>query len=62
MVEVVVTEKGEVRDARVVKAPSKNFADNAVKAVKKWKFKPASKDGKPIMVKAMVEVVFRVFD
>jgi TonB family protein len=61
VLEVLVTEKGEVRDARVVRAPNKEFADNALKAVKKWKLKPAiGPNGKPVAVKATLEVLFHV--
>jgi TonB family protein len=57
---VVVTDKGEVKDIRVVEAPNKSLADTAVDAVKTWKFKPAiGPNGKPVTAKVIVEVTFR---
>jgi protein TonB len=47
-------------DVQVVRDPGQGLADRAKKAVKKWKFKPAIKDGKPVMVKTIVEVVFHL--
>ena len=35
------------------------FYENAIEAVKKWKFRPAMKEGQPVSVKANVEVNFR---
>ena len=35
------------------------FFENAIEAVKKWKFRPGMKDGQPVDVKANVEVNFR---
>jgi TonB family protein len=33
----------------------------AVEAVKKWKFQPAEKDGRPVAVQINVEVNFRLY-
>jgi TonB family protein len=33
----------------------------AVEAVRKWKFEPAMKDGKPVAVQISVEVNFRLY-
>jgi protein TonB len=33
--------------------------ERAVDAVKKWKFKPAMKDGNPVWMQVTVEVLFR---
>jgi protein TonB len=55
---VVVTEKGDVRDARVLESPGKDFTDKAMKAIKKWKLRPATKDGKPVMTRVTIQVVF----
>jgi TonB family protein len=34
--------------------------ENAVKAISMWKFQPATKDGAPVIVKANIEVNFRL--
>ena len=60
--EITVTEKGDAdpRDIRVVEDPGSGFADKAIIAVKKWKFKPATlKNGKPVKARVKVEVTFR---
>jgi TonB family protein len=34
--------------------------ESALKTLRKWKFKPAMKKGKPVPVTVMVEVTFRL--
>lgn len=59
---IVVDAQGNVTDAREVSKPLGDGLDeNAVKAVKKWKFKPATRDGAPVPVRVVVEVTFRLF-
>ena len=55
VLEVTVSLTGEVEDVKVVQdAPP--FTQEALRAVKKWKFKPAKLDGQPIS--SLVPVAF----
>jgi TonB family protein len=57
---LVVETDGRVSNVLVVKAPSKAFADSAVDALKKSRFKPAlGPNGKPVRVMVNYEVTFR---
>lgn len=58
---IVVSEKGEVTDAKVTKGLGYGLDENAVKAVKSWKFEPARRNGAPVATAVMVEVKF-VYD
>lgn len=55
-VAIVVDKKGDVVDAKVVKGLGYGLDENAVAAVKEWKYKPAEKNGEPIAVKMEVTV------
>lgn len=57
---IVVTKEGNVGDPKIVQSLSPNLDKQAVKAVSKWKFTPAMRDGKPIAVQIKVEVTFRI--
>ena len=57
---IVVDKKGDVIDAKVVKGLGHGLDENAVVAVKEWKYKPAEKDGEPITVKMEVTVDFNL--
>ncbi|MBI5280970.1 MAG: energy transducer TonB [Candidatus Solibacter usitatus] len=69
---IVVTVEGKVSEVRVLKtrliqrdsgkeAPSDlGLQEQAIKAVVAWKFKPGTKDGKPVAVAANVEMNFRL--
>ena len=60
-VSFVVEEDGTTSDVRVVKAYSHPLFDDAViAAAKTWKFKPATLEGKPIRVRRLVRVPFRL--
>jgi periplasmic protein TonB len=59
---VTVDAEGKVSDAVVVKTLTAEFDQSAVKAVRKWKFKPSIKDGKPVAVQINVVVDFRPSD
>jgi len=59
MVEADIGTDGNVQAARVLRPLGMGLDERAVEAVKKWKFKPAMKDGKPVPVQIAVEVLFR---
>jgi len=44
----------------VTKSLDRGLDQNAVEAVRQWRFKPAEKDGKPVRVAATIEVNFRL--
>jgi TonB family protein len=54
----VIGTDGLVQDARVVKSLSPELDEAAVNAVRQWRFKPAMKSGKPIVVQVNVDVHF----
>ena len=58
VVMAIVSGGGDVTDAKVVNAAGMGLDERAVEAVRRWKFKPATKDGKPVAVKVTLEVEF----
>ncbi len=54
-----VNTKGHVEAVRVLRSDQQAFETTAVATVKKWKFKPAEKDGRPIPVQITVEMRFQ---
>lgn len=59
---IVVNEKGDVTEAKVTKGLGYGLDENAVEAVKVWRYKPAEKDGEPIAVKMEVTTSFVMKD
>jgi protein TonB len=62
VLEAVILSDGTVGEVKVVKSlDSINGLDaEAIKAAKKWLFKPALRQGKPVDVYATIEVAFRI--
>jgi TonB family protein len=57
---VVVDEKGNPRDLKVLRPLGLGLDQKAIEAVEKWRFRPGMKDGKPVPVQATIEVNFRL--
>jgi TonB family protein len=57
---VVLDEKGNTRDIKILRPLGLGLDQKAVEAVEKWKFSPGKKDGKPVAVQAQIEVNFRL--
>jgi TonB family protein len=57
---LVVDSEGHPRDIKVARTLGKGLDEKAIEAVRKWKFEPARKDGKPVAVQINVEVTFRL--
>ncbi len=54
-----ITAKGKVQPVRVLRSDEPAFEKTAVETVKKWKFKPAEKDGHAVPVQITVEMKFQ---
>jgi TonB family protein len=57
---VEVDPNGRAQNIRVLHSLGLGLDERAIKAVKRWKFRPGTKDGKPVTVAAQIEVNFRL--
>jgi len=57
---VDINERGEVSNIRVRMPLGLGLDEKAIEAVRKWKFKPGTKNGRPVSTPALVEVNFRL--
>jgi TonB family protein len=60
LLSVVVDTDGAAKDIQVLHALGMGLDEQAVQAVMQWKFKPATKAGRPVAVQAQIEVNFRL--
>ena len=58
-VEVVVSETGAVREARIMKSADPRFEPDALRTARLWRFAPATRDGKPIAVRVVIQLDYR---
>ena len=61
VVSMVVTAEGTVRDAKVATSLDKELDKKALEAVSKWRFEPATKDGRPVAARVNVSVQFHLY-
>ena len=57
---VEVDPSGHATNIRVARSLGLGLDEKAIEAVKKWKFAPGKKDGRPVTVAATIEVNFRL--
>jgi protein TonB len=62
LVDCLVDEKGDVQDMRVEKSSNKDFIQPAIEALKKWKFKPAQRDGNKVATRVSIPIRFTISD
>jgi TonB family protein len=55
----VIHSDGSVGDIRVLSSPDERLEPFAKSALARWKFHPATKDGKPVALEAVVMIPFR---
>ncbi|HEY3570188.1 MAG TPA: energy transducer TonB [Thermoanaerobaculia bacterium] len=60
IVEATIDTQGNVSSVRVLKEQPYGLTESAVKAVKRWRFKPATLDGKPVTVYYVLTVKFQI--
>jgi protein TonB len=58
-VEVSINERGDVVSARAIAGPPM-LRDSATAAARRWKFKPATRDGKPITSTSTISFNFKM--
>jgi TonB family protein len=56
----VIGTDGQVQHVKVVTSLEPTLDANAVEAVKKWKFAPAKKDGRPVAISMNLEIDFKL--
>jgi TonB family protein len=56
--ECVVEKDGHPGEIRVTKALDPGLDEEAVKALRRWRFEPGKKDGKPVRVRIDIEMTF----
>ncbi|MGD0940920.1 MAG: energy transducer TonB [Terracidiphilus sp.] len=61
IVSFVVDRDGKPQDVRIVEKLGYGLDQKAIEAVKRYQFKPAIKDGRPIPVTLTTEVEFRIY-
>jgi TonB family protein len=60
VLDVIVTSAGNVETIRVTRGAGHGLDEKAIQAVRRWTFKPATKDGKPVSVEIAVETDFHL--
>ncbi|HYK02868.1 MAG TPA: energy transducer TonB [Thermoanaerobaculia bacterium] len=60
IVECVIDERGAIDDVRLVKSLVPDLDMAAVKAVRRWKFEPATSEGKPVAVVFNLSINFKL--
>lgn len=58
---LIVGADGLPRDIRVVRSVGYGLDEEAIKAAKKWRFKPSTMDGKPVPVQINIDVAFHLY-
>jgi protein TonB len=58
---LLVTSEGKADNIHVLEPLGFGLDKNAVKALKQWSFRPATRNGKPIPFYATVSISFRLY-
>jgi TonB family protein len=60
LLRVTVSELGRTTDVRVARGLPFGLNESAIKSVRDWQFKPATREGQPVPCMVMIEATFRV--
>jgi TonB family protein len=61
LIGVAVDPHGDLHDLRILKSLEPSLDANAIEAVRKWKFAPATRDGRPVNVTMSIEIAFHIY-
>jgi protein TonB len=57
---LIVSNSGRAQEVKVIHPLGLGLDEAAVQAIRTWKFKPATKDGKPVPVYGIIEVYYHL--
>lgn len=60
ILEAIIDAQGNVTDVRIIKTLADGLGEEAAKAVRQWKFRPGTQNGKPVPVIFSLTVNFRL--
>jgi protein TonB len=60
IIEAVIDRQGNVTDARIIKGLPMGLDQEALRAIKRWKFKPGTLNGQPVPVYFNLSINFRL--
>ncbi len=58
--DAVILKDGTVGDVTIKQSLDEDLDQQAIKALKEWKFRPGTKDGEPVAVQCFVELSFHL--
>jgi TonB family protein len=61
-IDFVVDVHGQVRNAVIIESDNPAFDELALKALRRWKFQPGTRDGQPVNMRSRVPIVFSMDD
>ena len=61
IVQIVIDKRGDVTRVKLDRGLGYGLDENAMEAVKVWRFTPATKDGQPVAVRMKIEVSFNLY-
>jgi TonB family protein len=61
LLDVVVSADGDMKSAKIIQGAPFGLNEMAMRAIRQWKFKPATRNGQPVPVIVMIEVTFRLY-
>lgn len=60
LLDVTVSAEGRAIDASVVRGLPFGLNETAIKTIRDWQFRPATREGQPVACRVMIEVTFRL--
>jgi len=61
VLQLVVATDGTTKDIKATRPLQYGLTEKGIDAVKKWRFKPATKDGQPVSLQITVQVDFHIY-